>query len=61
VTLRFFVEMNSWRWAVYPSIDDAEQAVFAVAAGEWDERQTAEWLRERIEPSRLAVGDLPQE
>jgi death-on-curing protein len=38
VTLRVFIEMNSWRWTVYPSIDEGEQAVLSVAAGEWDEQ-----------------------
>jgi death-on-curing protein len=50
VTLRIFIEMNSWRWAAYPSIDEGEQAVLSVAAGEWDEHRTAEWLRERLAP-----------
>jgi hypothetical protein len=31
-------------------VDQAEQVVLAVAAGEWDELQMATWLRERIEP-----------
>jgi death on curing protein len=35
VTLRIFIEMNSWHWSAYPSVDDAEQAVLAVASGEW--------------------------
>jgi death-on-curing protein len=62
VTLRFFIEMNAWSWTAYPSIDDTEQAVLAVAAGEWDERRTAEWLRERIAPpSQPASEDRPQE
>jgi death-on-curing protein len=50
VTLRIFIEMNSWRWTTYPSVDDAEQAVLAVAAGVWDEQRTSEWLQERIAP-----------
>jgi death-on-curing protein len=45
VSLRLFVEMNGWRWDTYPSIDDAERAVLAIASGEWDEAMTAEWLR----------------
>lgn len=28
-----------------PSINAAEAAVMAIAAGEWDERTTANWLR----------------
>jgi hypothetical protein len=53
--------MNSWRWTVYPSIDEGEQAVLSVAAGEWDEQRTAEWLRERIAPPSEPLRDLPQE
>jgi death on curing protein len=50
VTLRLFIEINSWHWDTYPSVDEAERAVLAVAAGEWDETRTASWLRDRIEP-----------
>jgi death-on-curing protein len=50
VTLRVFIEMNSWHWDTYPSVDEAERVVLAVAAGEWDEARTASWLRDRIEP-----------
>ena len=45
VTLRIFVESNDWSWAPYPSVDEAEQLMFAVAAGEWNEERTALWLR----------------
>jgi death-on-curing protein len=62
VTLRIFIEMNSWCWAAYPSIDEGEQAVLSVAAGEWDEQRTAEWLRERLTPpSPRAAEDQCQE
>lgn len=49
VTVRLFIEMNAWHWTAYPSVDEAERAVLAVAAGEWDEARTASWLRDRIE------------
>jgi death-on-curing protein len=45
VTLRLFVEMNGWIWRTYPGVDEAEQAVLAVSSSEWDEEQTAAWLR----------------
>ena len=58
VTLRMFIEMNSWQWTDYPSVDEAEQAVLAAAAGEWDEERTSAWLRERIAPAvESAVED----
>ena len=49
VALRAFVELNGWSWATYPSVDEAELAVVAIASGEWDEARVASWLRDRIE------------
>ena len=51
VALRLFVDINGWRWDPKPSIDDAEAAVVAIAAGEWDETRAAEWLRIHLRPS----------
>lgn len=48
VSLRLFVEINDWHWTSKPSIDEAEAAVLAVAAGEWDEAATAIWLRRHL-------------
>jgi death-on-curing protein len=50
VTLRLFIEMNNWSWNPYPSIDESEQAVMAVASGEWNEERTAQWLRIFLDP-----------
>lgn len=50
VTLRLFVEMNGWEWVPYPGVDEAEQAVLAVASSAWDEGKTAEWLRGLLQP-----------
>jgi len=50
VALRLFIEVNGWRWATTPSVDDAERAVLAIAAGEWDEAQTAIWLGQHLAP-----------
>jgi len=50
--MRVFIEKNAWCWTSYPSVDEAEQAVLGVASGDWDERRTAEWLRERLDPPR---------
>jgi death-on-curing protein len=49
VALRTFVELNGWSWSRYPSVDEAEQAVLAVASGEWDEARVASWLRDRLQ------------
>jgi death-on-curing protein len=48
VALRLFVEINGWSWAERSSVDEAEQVVLAIAAGEWDEDRTAEWLGEHL-------------
>jgi death on curing protein len=51
VALRVFIEINDWSWTSYPMVDDAEQAVLAIAAGDWDEAQFAEWLRRYVGPT----------
>ena len=50
VTLRLSIEMNRWEWAPYPGVDEAEQAVLAVASSAWDEEKTAEWHRGLLRP-----------
>jgi death on curing protein len=49
VALRVFIELNQWSWSTYPSVDEAERTVVAIAAGEWDETRVASWLREHLE------------
>ncbi len=51
VTLRLFVDMNGWSWDPMPSVDDAERAMLAIAAGEWDQAEVAAWLRDQLVPS----------
>ena len=48
VALRLFVDINAWTWAKTPSVDEAERAVLAIAAGEWSAQRTADWLREHL-------------
>ena len=48
VALRLFADLNGWTWAPAPTIDDAEQAVLAIAAGDWDEAAAATWLRTHL-------------
>lgn len=48
VSLRLFVEINGWAWTPMPSVDEAERAVLAIAAGEWDLPQAALWLRDHL-------------
>jgi death-on-curing protein len=45
VSLRMFVEINDWSWSRRPDIDEAEEFVLSIAAGELDEEGVAEWLR----------------
>jgi death-on-curing protein len=52
VSLRYFMMLNGWSWAEPPSVDDAETAVESIASGEWNEKQTARWLRARMMPSQ---------
>lgn len=49
VALRLFVALNGWTWSERPSIDEVEQFVLAIAAGEWDEERASAWLVERLE------------
>ena len=48
VSLRVFVGLNGWTWQPAPTVDEAERAVLAIAAGEWDEDRVATWLREHL-------------
>lgn len=48
VALRTFLELNGWGWVDYPSVDEAEHAMIAVASSEWDEGRMAAWLRPRL-------------
>ena len=50
VALRLFVDINGWSWEPKPDIDEAEQAVLAIASGDWDEAATAVWLRRHLRP-----------
>lgn len=48
--LTLFIDLNDGHWTPDPpDIDEAEQAMLAVAAGEIDEAAFADWLRERLE------------
>jgi prophage maintenance system killer protein len=44
-----FVDLNHGSWDPEPpDIDQAEEAMLAIAAGEVEEAWTAAWLRERV-------------
>ena len=49
VAMRYFLILNDVEWSNYPEVDDAEQAVVSVAAGEWDEAMFADWLRKHLD------------
>ncbi len=48
-SLLLFIDLNDGRWEPDPpDVDQAEEAMMAVAAGEVDEEWFADWLRERV-------------
>jgi death-on-curing protein len=51
VALRLFIEINDWTWHSIPTIDDAEQAVLAIAAGTWNQDDASTWLRRHLAPT----------
>ena len=49
-SLVMFVDLNDGVWDPDPpDVDEAEEAMLAVAAGDVDEGWLADWLRDRIE------------
>jgi death on curing protein len=47
--LVMFIDLNDGLWeSDPPDVDDAEQVMLAVAAGETDEAALADWLRQRL-------------
>jgi len=56
-SLTMFVDLNNGTWDPDPPVvDEAEEAMLAIAAGEVDEAWAAEWLRERV---RFENADTP--
>jgi death on curing protein len=51
VALRLFIEINDWTWNTMPTVDDAERAVLAIAAGTWNQDDASTWLRRHLEPT----------
>jgi death-on-curing protein len=49
VSLRLFIEINRWSWKPAPSIDDAEHAVLAIAAGDWTQDDMTGWLERHLQ------------
>jgi len=50
VALRMFIDLNDWHWTTRPSVDDAETAMLAIANSDWNEEDTATWLRQHLAP-----------
>lgn len=55
VSLRLFVDINGWTWEPTPDIDEAESAVLAIAAGEWDEAAVAAWLQQYLRRTQTSA------
>lgn len=53
VSLRVFLAFNGRKLDPYPSVDEAEAAVLSIAAGKWDEKATADWLRPLLRPQSV--------
>ena len=51
VALRLFIEINDWTWNTMPTVDDAERAVLAIAAGTWNQDDASTWLRRYLAPT----------
>jgi len=51
VTLRVFIEVNERTWRPYPTVDEAERAVLAIAAGEWEHQRISSWLGGHLAPT----------
>ena len=43
-----FVEINGWSWNPRPTVDEAEQAMLAIASGDWDQHEMAQWLGKKL-------------
>ena len=54
VSLRLFIEINGWSWKPTPSVDDAEQAVLAIASGDWSQDDMTAWLGRYLSTSSFA-------
>lgn len=49
-SLVMFIDLNNGTWQPDPpDVDEAEEAMLAIAAGQVDEAWTAAWLRERVQ------------
>ena len=51
VALRLFIEINDQTWSTMPTVDDAERAVLAIAAGTWNQDDASTWLRRHLAPT----------
>jgi death-on-curing protein len=55
VALRLFIEINDWTWKAMPTVNDAEQAVLAIAAGTWNQDDASAWLRGYLAPASTVL------
>lgn len=51
VSFRLFIEIIDWVWIDYPSVDEAELVMIAIANSDWNELALSKWLQSRISPN----------
>ncbi|MCX6387949.1 MAG: type II toxin-antitoxin system death-on-curing family toxin [Solirubrobacterales bacterium] len=48
VALLMFIDINGRSWSPVPPVDEAEQSMVAIAAGDWAIAAATEWIRSHI-------------
>ena len=64
MTLRVFIGVNDWTWQPHPTVNEAEHAVLAIAAGEWEHQRVSAWLKAHLSPTsrdRYESRTIPHE
>ena len=51
VTFRMFVEINGYTWRDFPTVDQSEELMIAIASGQRGEEWVSTWLASRLHHS----------
>ena len=57
ISLRMLVAINGYGWGTIPRVDDAENAMQAIASGEWAEKDAADWPATLLEGPDDDMGE----